>query len=431
MLAGCSQSQANQSPASLDPATWLKQNAIQLKTSDPGGSDADLHLLPRVVGNASVIGLGDATFGTHETVTLDTRIVEYLVMHLQFTSLVLQNPWARSKVVDDYINGGTETPTDLMNKGELGDNWDTQEFTGLLQWMRTYNADPSHGAKLHIYGMDCNGESKGDFSAVVSYINAIDPSNGQNVQAMYARIEADQDFRSLPQYQAQAQQVVTLLQQHQQDYTARSSAEAFALALRNAQIIAQYITCANGGSTLADYVQRDAFMSDNTIWIHDHLAGADKLITWGWNVHVADNTTYYQNQVSSSGTANMGHLLHQHFGSGYLPIGISLLHGTFTAITGNVTPFHASTKTIPEEDLTSYNTTLGATGLPLYMVDLRAVPSGTVARWANGDHPLLSLGVDGTDTAMSGSLKQWFDVIIHLQNTTPTHIISNAIVTTS
>jgi erythromycin esterase len=429
MLAGCSQPQLNQSPATIDPTTWLKQNAIPLKTTDPGGSYADLHALPNVVGNASVVGLGEETHGTHEFVDMKVRIIEYLVTHQHFTALVMENPWARSKMVDDYINGGDETPLDLMNKDDLRATWDTEEFINLLQWMRTYNADPSHTTKLHFYGMDCVAETKADFNAVTDYISGLDPANGKTVQAIYTRIAttANQDFQSLPQYQTQAQQVVILLQQHQQTYTAHSSADAFALTLQNAQVIVQFLTCGNSNTNFTHFIQRDAFMAANAIWIHDHLAGANRMIVWAHDAHIADDTAY-QNQNS---TVNTGHLLRQQFATSYLAVGMSLFSGTFTTINGTIIPYHASTSPIPSVDPSSYNATLGGVGLSPYMVDLRKVPTGSVARWANGYHAFLNLGFDGTDLSTAGSLKQWFDVIIHVQNTTPTHIISNAVVTTS
>src|SRR6266849_3344188 len=66
-LIGCSQA-ANTRIASAGPVTtWIQQNAIPLKTVEPGGSDADLQPLQSRVGNASIVGLGEETDGTHTT----------------------------------------------------------------------------------------------------------------------------------------------------------------------------------------------------------------------------------------------------------------------------------------------------------------------------------------------------------------------------
>ncbi len=163
-------------------------------------------------------------------------------------------------------------------------------------------------------------------------------------------------------------------------------------------------------------------------WIHDHLAGANRMIVWA---HIADMTNYFEDGGVPAGSVNMGHLLRQHFGSGYLSVGMSLYGGSYTVIIGSTLPLHANAQPIPAVDPNSYNATLGAVGLSLYMIDLRTVPLGKVMRWANGYNPFLNLGYDGTDLTTNGPLSQWFNIIIHMQSTTPTHIISNAVVTAS
>jgi erythromycin esterase len=71
--------------------TWIQQNAISLKTVEPGGSDADLQPLQSLVGNASIVGLGEETHGTHEFFTMKARLVEFLVSRMGFTTFIMEN----------------------------------------------------------------------------------------------------------------------------------------------------------------------------------------------------------------------------------------------------------------------------------------------------------------------------------------------------
>ena len=65
-LAACTQAtpSTNKSTLSSDPVIrWIQQNAISLRTVNPGGSDTDLIPFQKIVGSASIVGLGEATHG--------------------------------------------------------------------------------------------------------------------------------------------------------------------------------------------------------------------------------------------------------------------------------------------------------------------------------------------------------------------------------
>lgn len=55
------------------------------------------------------------------------------------------------------------------------------------------------------------------------------------------------------------------------------------------------------------------------------------------------------------------------------------------------------------------------------MLDLRKIPPGPVTVWANGPATLLNYGLGGEDLSTTCILRQWFDVIIHVQKTIPSH----------
>src|SRR6266852_4359212 len=81
-----------------DPVeTWIRQHAISLKTSEPGGSDDDLQPLQQIVGNATIVGLGEASHGTHEFFTMKHRILEFLVSHMGFNTFAMENGWDASR----------------------------------------------------------------------------------------------------------------------------------------------------------------------------------------------------------------------------------------------------------------------------------------------------------------------------------------------
>ena len=102
------------SPALGAPATtlesdgiaWLKANALPLATAEPGSDVKDLEPLRRSIGNARVVGLGEATHGTREFFQLKHRMIEYCVSQLGFTVIGFEAPYGETLLVNDYVLHG-------------------------------------------------------------------------------------------------------------------------------------------------------------------------------------------------------------------------------------------------------------------------------------------------------------------------------------
>jgi erythromycin esterase-like protein len=294
VLTACTQTAPAQThtPSSDPVVRWIQQNAIPLQTTDPGGSDADLKSLKQIVGNASIVGLGEETHGTHE-------------------------------------------------------------FS--------------------------------DIKALETYVQTVDP-----------------------------RQVYDLLQANRQNYMDQSSFQRFALALQNARIIVQFTPFFNS-KTPTNYYQRDGFMAENVAWIRDHEAGSNpKIIVWAHDAQIANDISY-----PSQDGKNMGGELRARYHESYLPIGTTLYQGTY-----RIYDFPAGLmQTISPPATSTYNYTLGQAGLPLYLLDLRKIPSGPVSNWSLGSAIFLLYGLGGEDISVRAPLNQLFDVIIHSQNTTPSKLL--------
>ena len=257
-LVACAQSSpSTKTPVlSSDPVVrWIQQHALPLRTPAPGGSDADLAPLKPIVGTASIVGLGEETHGTHEFIEMKARLVEFLISDMGFTTLVMENDWGSSQLLDAYINGGPGDLQTIMTQALFG-SWQTQEYEQLFAWLRAYNANPAHTAKIHFLGMDLQVFDQDDFDTVENYVQKVDPQQSRLVDNLYQPIIAN-GVESPPgtyyqlaaatkqQYQVQAQHVYTLLQSNQQRYSTASSPQQFALVLQNARIIVETATYLN------------------------------------------------------------------------------------------------------------------------------------------------------------------------------------------
>lgn len=418
----------------LDPVkTWIKQHAIPFNTAEPGASNNDLQPLKQLVGDASIVGLGEETHGTHEFFAMKQRIFEFLVLTMDFRVFALENSWDSSRLIDTYITTGVGDPRALI-MNDMYPTWDRQEFFNLISWMRAYNADPAHPTKIHFAGFDCTSVTPAAFSNVLAYVKIVDPSQATHIQTLYAGLDMyggelafiKVDQATFGQYRDKAQQVYAFLQAHQAAYIMHSSQQAFDLVLQTARVIVQYATLeAMGGITEnpAAFSLRDKFMAENAIWLYDHEGGNIKMVLSAHDVHIANDPSY---SVGSPHQKSMGNYLGEHFKATYLPIGMSFYSGSFLSYYHNIS---LASFTVGMPPATTYNYTLGSVGIEQYILDLRNIPAGPVSDWVRGPRPfrLIAQFYDPTkasDFYYTGSLQQWFDIIINFQNVTAAQYLS-------
>jgi erythromycin esterase len=240
-LIGCNQAPP---PTKADAVTtWIKLHAIPFNTTIPDAPEQDLLPLKQIVGNASIVGLGEATHGTHEFFEMKHRVLAFLVQQMGFTHFAIEGHWDAGTQINDYVMTGKGNARDLPQLFHFW-TWDTQEVLDLIEWMRAYNADPSHVQKVHFAGFDCQIVETQGFDSVIAYVKTVDLSRVASVEALYTGIRPTTDWQTyyhdvysqLPQptkqqYALHAQKVYDLLKSHQTEYVRRSSQQAFALAL--------------------------------------------------------------------------------------------------------------------------------------------------------------------------------------------------------
>jgi erythromycin esterase len=76
-------------PKYLEPSkeelNWLKQHIYPLKTFEPNSNfDDDLEILNQLIGNSSVVALGENTHGSSEIFKMKQRIIKYLAQKKDF-----------------------------------------------------------------------------------------------------------------------------------------------------------------------------------------------------------------------------------------------------------------------------------------------------------------------------------------------------------
>lgn len=410
-------------PAATGPApravsAWLKRNAVPIATPEAGHGFADLQPLRKMVGQARIVALGEATHGTREFFQLKHRMLEFLATEMGFTVFAIEASFPDALAVNDYVLEGKGDPAQAL--AGLGFwTWDTEEVLEMIRWMRTYNEDSAHNTKLKFLGFDMQNPAA-SVVHLISYLKRVDPEQAgpaiERLDPLVGRPYAG-DYAKVP---AEARKMTadwidaTLLRfsERKDDYVAKSSMREWALAQHHARLIHQAEE--TFGSPAEMIRARDRSMAENVTWILDHEPRGTKVVLWAHNGHVAADP-------ASADWVPMGSHLRQAYGSSMVVIGFSFNQGSFRAMdTGKgLHPF-----TVGPAPVESLDAALATAGMPLLALDLRRLPgSGPVKEWFETSRPMRSIGAVFSEGESSSYLGETdvmanYDAILFVDKTT-------------
>ena len=130
---------------------WIRAHAIPLATPEAGHGFEDMQPLKKVVGNARIVELGEATHGTREFFQLKHRMLEFLATEMGFTIFSIEANMPEAYRLNEYVLTGKGDPKELL-KGMYFWTWNTQEVLDMILWMRKFNA--SGKGRVEFTGFD-------------------------------------------------------------------------------------------------------------------------------------------------------------------------------------------------------------------------------------------------------------------------------------
>jgi erythromycin esterase len=402
-------------PPPLDDAQWIRAYAIPFGSTEPRTGTADLARFGTMVGDARIVGFGEASHGTHSFQTMKHRFLEYLVREKGFTVFAYESDWPTAEEVDRYVKGGAGNPRDLLLSQRLWP-WQTFEMLDLIEWMREYNVSRGDRPQLTFAGFDMQFGDRA-IANVLAFLQQVDPSavaaavNDYGCFRDYAG--TTRGFELLPKADrdrciATMAAWVTRIDSARDRYVPLSSADAVERAIQNARITVQSAT--ERSLDDPDGLYRDRSMADNVAWIAGHAPG-EKLVLWAHNYHVG---TQYGDE--------MGGWLRKTFGAAYVSVGFDYWDGTYSIVqTGGIRPLR-NPPTSPD----SYETFFHRAGLPRFIIDLRRLPpNDPQTRFLDGPHPMWAVGAAVVNEQYTANtpLRQTHDILVWIETSTPTHLL--------
>ncbi|MGW1177817.1 erythromycin esterase family protein [Kitasatospora sp. NPDC002543] len=429
--------------AGADPATARRSVVVEalesvarpLRTTEPGGGTADLSALVRMIGDAEVVGLGEATHGSHEFFAMKHRLFRCLVEERGFTTFALETSWTSGLRIDEYVRGGPGDARQVV-KEALGDSpWDREEFADLIAWMRSYNA--GHPRKpVRFLGDDLGLPRLGDriFDEVTSYVRGVRPDLLPRLEGLYAGLRPfDDAFAHLKRPLAERRDDAATAQRALDLVTAvgagdgttdgarggarggASGDDAHAWAVQHARNIAQTFAFAamdldDPASVSASEQLRDRAMADNTAWWQRRTGGRVLLSAHNGHVgYLSTDTFLYPHP--------QGARLREAYGGGYVAVGFTFAGGSFLT-NDAVLSSDWKTVTVPAAtpDMNEY--TLDRVRHRDYYVDLRTAPRAA-RDWLDVSRPTYDAGsVYVADPMPRLAIGRAYDVLVHLHQVT-------------
>ncbi len=295
-------------------------------------------LFDAIPSDARFVLLGEATHGTHEFYDLRARLTRRLISERGFAGVAVEADWPAAARVDAYVRG---TGDDRDAIAALGDferfprwMWRNHVIAELVEWMRREGGDAG------FYGLDLYSLRE-SMSAVVSYLDQVDPDAAQRARARYACFDHydEQAYGRATAYGAKepCEDEVAAQLRELRDRAAelatrngRRARDAQFFAEQNAQLAADaeryYRAMFRGRANTWNL--RDTHMADTLDRLDEHLEEAG-IVVWAHNSHLGDARATAMSY--ERGEVNLGQLARQRHGSAVCIVGFTTHTGTVTA----------------------------------------------------------------------------------------------------
>lgn len=418
------------SATDTNPVRALAAAAHTLGSTDPAAPDADLRAFDRMVGDAKVLGVGEATHGSAEFQNIKHRLLRHLVERRGFTTFAFEMHWSAGLRLDAWVRGGagnldTLMSDELQNGGAL---WNTHEMAAQFRWMREWNQRHPDRRPLRVVGNDVNYAGTVQFDAVTDYVARHYPALLPEFRRLYRESrptagvsDTMMQRRTLPldtrrRMRDDVRSAYDLLERQRPG----GNPKEYQLVLQHARSIAQVGTSQGfdfmGSEGAKAQLHRDESMAANTVWWQRYTG--ERVLLSAHNTHVGtepDNPDLYPRV--------QGQFLRDELGSRYVAVGFTFGQGRFNAVDAQdpTSPFRP--REVGPTAAGGNEETLEKVSTRDYYLDTRTAPRAA-RDWLGTRRATRSIGASWPDPHITNNIRlaQTYDVVVHLHRVTETHM---------
>jgi len=300
--------------ATLDD--WIAREAIPSSVDSPATFNAGVAKVVASLGDSlELLGFGEALHGGEDILMLRNRLFQRLVEAHGYSAIAIEgSSFPRARAVNDYVSGHGPASYEAVQDTGFGQGFGRLDANReLVEWMRRYNADPSHGVQLRFYGFDiptegyCIASPSQVLHFVLDYLASIDSASGQeHRQRIDPLLGPDSDWENpaaladptksvglspaATALRIETEDLITELRTRRPEWVARSDKGRYLEALQYASVARQILNfhaaVARKSGPAGLLGIRDALMADNLADIAGRERGRGKVLAFAHNAHL-------------------------------------------------------------------------------------------------------------------------------------------------
>jgi erythromycin esterase-like protein len=412
----------------------LKRAAAPLKNSPK-----DYDPLMDLIGDSSVVLLGEESHGTHEFYDSRAEITKRLIKEKGFKAVAVEADWPDSYRVNRYVRGVSEDATVLEAlegfKRFPQWMWRNTDVLGFVDWMRYYNDSVGKDElKVGFYGLDLYSLNS-SIEEVLRYLEKVDPEAARRARYRYSCFEHFGEDTQAYGYAASfgladpcEDEVINQLielRRKAAEYASRDgrvAADEFYYAEQNARLIKnaeQYYRSMFQGR-ISSWNLRDRHMVETLNSLIKHIESQGqraKVVVWEHNSHIGDARV---TEMSERGELNVGQLVREQYGKAAVLVGYSTYTGTVTAASNWGAP--AERKRVRPALKGSYESLFHSVSQPNFLLNMR--DDSTIADILRDPRLERAIGViylpetERISHYFYAQLPEQFDAVLHFDETT-------------
>ncbi|MFL5661230.1 MAG: erythromycin esterase family protein, partial [Ktedonobacteraceae bacterium] len=299
--------------------------ALPFSVEQPETLDAAIDKVIASLGDSvELLGFGEALHGGEDILILRNRLFQRLVEAHSYSAIAIESSFPRAHVVNEYIAGRGPASYEAVQDTGFSHGFGRLEANReLVEWMRRYNADPSHRVKLQFYGFDSPTEMTGSDSPshvlhfVLDYLASIDSASGQEHRSRIdsllgqdsdwenpaAMMDPTQSVGQSPEATAlriETEDLISELCVRRPELVAKSDQNRYLEAMQYASVARQLLNYHAALARESDdrFVRllglRDALMADNLVSMVGRERGRGRVLAFAHNSHLRRGQAQWQ-----------------------------------------------------------------------------------------------------------------------------------------
>lgn len=291
----------------------LNAKAIPIKSLNLEPEAKDLAPLKDVIGNATIVALGENSHGSSSIYQLKLSLVKYLVKELGFTVFALETPVVEADKINQYVLYGKGTREDVVTN-LVYKSWQTPDMLNIIEWLKSYNETANKKVEFRGFDMQ-NGMPALD--TVQNFARKNDKDLFQQITELKGYYEQTKNQQlTWDSLYKKANEVYKYMgSKTTSDYSGIGKNDLSKI-IYYMNIFLQSLS-SNYKSDLTK--TRDEYMAENIDWIVRNSGNDSKIIVSADNTHITKES------------GKTGSYLKHIYGDKYLAFGFTFNTGTYTA----------------------------------------------------------------------------------------------------